>query len=223
LILTGFGINYAVRSNARAVKPAAQSTQSSLTIAATSPTAPPPASVAASAPANVSGAGTTKSAIHEAKAKPDTHSRSVESTEVEMNPARSGLSETTSEAAPEAPAIGQIAGSSSSGIAASIIAARTAAPELTPIQSQGVVEGKLIRKVLPHYPEMAKRAGVSGDVVLSATITTEGKLKNVRVVSGSPLLREEAMSAAKQWRYSPYLLGGKPVETETHITISFHR
>jgi protein TonB len=68
---------------------------------------------------------------------------------------------------------------------------------------------------------MARRAGVGGDVVLSAMIGVDGKLKNIRVVSGSPLLREAAISAAKQWRYSPYLLGGKPVETDTHITISF--
>jgi protein TonB len=109
---------------------------------------------------------------------------------------------------------------------ASIIGGAMPTPELsplTPIQSQGVTEGKLVKKVLPRYPEMARRAGVAGDVVISATITMEGTLRNLRVMSGSPLLREEAVSAARQWRYSPYKLGGKPVETETRITVSFHR
>jgi protein TonB len=106
---------------------------------------------------------------------------------------------------------------------ASIIAANTATPELSPVQSQGVTEGKLVRKVLPRYPEMARRAGVSGDVIINATIATDGTLRNLKVTSGSPLLREEALTAAKQWRYSPYKLGGKPIETETRITVSFHR
>jgi protein TonB len=70
---------------------------------------------------------------------------------------------------------------------------------------------------------MARRAGVSGEVVMAGIIGTDGALHNLKVVSGSPLLREAALEAAKQWRYSPYLLGNKPVETETHITVSFHQ
>lgn len=127
----------------------------------------------------------------------------------------------TADAPPDAPSLGQLPTSSSATLAAAIVATNTPTPGLTLPQSRGVVEGKLIRKVLPQYPEMARRAGVGGDVVLSATIGIDGKLKNIRVVSGSPLLREAAISAAKQWRYSPYLLGAKPVETETHITVSF--
>ena len=56
-----------------------------------------------------------------------------------------------------------------------------------------------------------------------STITVDGSLRDIKVISGSPLLREEALAAAKQWRYSPYLLGGKPVQTETRITMNFNR
>ena len=106
---------------------------------------------------------------------------------------------------------------------ASIVSARPVTPELPPAQSQGVVPGKLIKRVLPQYPDMARRAGVSGDVVMTAVIQTNGALRQLKVVSGSPLLREAALDAARQWRYSPYMLGGKPVEAETHITVSFHQ
>ena len=127
-------------------------------------------------------------------------------------------------AAPEAVAISALdPGRPSSSLAASIVATKTAAPELLPSQSQGVVPGKLIKRVLPQYPDMARRAGVSGDVVISGIIRTDGVLRNLKVLSGSPLLREAALDAARQWRYSPYLLGGKPVEAETHITVSFHQ
>jgi protein TonB len=105
---------------------------------------------------------------------------------------------------------------------AAIVTAKFSNPEVQLTQSQGVTPGRLLKKVMPRYPEMARRAGVSGDVIIAAIIGTDGALHNLRVTSGSPLLREEAITAAKQWRYSPYLLGGKPVETDTHITISFH-
>jgi protein TonB len=105
----------------------------------------------------------------------------------------------------------------------SIVSAKTTAPELQPVTSQGVTEGKLLKKVMPSYPQMARNAGVSGDVVLSAKIGTDGLLHDVKVISGSPLLRQAAVDAAKQWRYSPYKLGGQPVETDTRITINFHR
>jgi TonB family protein len=133
------------------------------------------------------------------------------------------LKEPAVEAVPDAPTISQLTSRSNGMMPASIIAANTPTPELSPRQSQGVIEGKLVKKVLPRYPEMARRAGVSGDVLISATIGTDGALHNLRVVSGSPLLREEALTAARQWRYSPYKLGGKPVETETRITVGFHR
>jgi len=118
----------------------------------------------------------------------------------------------------------------SNALPASIVLAKTATPELGPPpsqgvvpQSQGVVQGKLIKRVLPQYPEMARRAGVSGEVVIAGIIQTDGMLRNLKVLSGSPLLREAALDAARQWRYSPYMLGGKPVEAETRITVSFHQ
>src|SRR5438270_8404306 len=146
--------------------------------------------------------------------------RSVDEVAVVQRP--SGSANPALETAPDAPAVNQLTPRSNAMLPASIMASTTVAPELSPIQSQGVTEGKLVKKVLPRYPEMARRAGVAGDVVINATIAMDGTLRNIRVMSGSPLLREEAVNAARQWRYSPYKPGGKPVETETRITVSFH-
>jgi protein TonB len=49
----------------------------------------------------------------------------------------------------------------------------------------------------------------------------DGKVKNVKVVSGPPLLRNAAIQAVKQWVYKPTLLNGKPIEAETRITLNF--
>jgi len=87
--------------------------------------------------------------------------------------------------------------------------------------SQGVLQGNLIRDVKPTYPAIAKAARVQGSVVLQATISKDGSIENLRVVSGHPMLVQSALDAVKQWRYRPYALNGEPVEVETQITVNF--
>jgi protein TonB len=79
----------------------------------------------------------------------------------------------------------------------------------------------LISRKDPEYPQLAKQSGAQGEVVLAAMIGVDGKVKNVKVVSGPPLLRNAAIQAVKQWVYKPTLLNGKPIEAETRITLNF--
>jgi peptidyl-prolyl cis-trans isomerase A (cyclophilin A) len=87
--------------------------------------------------------------------------------------------------------------------------------------SAGVAVGMLISKTTPVYPIDAKKAGVTGTVVLSAVIGRDGIVKELRVVSGPDLLRQAALDAVRQWRYRPYLLNDDPVEVRTTINIIF--
>ncbi len=87
--------------------------------------------------------------------------------------------------------------------------------------SHGVEGARLIHRVDPDYPEIARLARVQGPVVLQATIDEEGRITNLRVVRGNPLLIEEALSAVRQWRYSPTLLNGEPVPVITTVTVIF--
>jgi TonB family protein len=87
--------------------------------------------------------------------------------------------------------------------------------------SAGVAVGLLVSKTTPVYPIDAKQAGVSGTVVLAATIGTDGTVKELHVVSGPDLLQQAALDAVKEWRYRPYLLNGQPVEIRTTINIIF--
>jgi periplasmic protein TonB len=88
--------------------------------------------------------------------------------------------------------------------------------------SQGVSEGLLVHKVTPQYPFIAKQAHVQGSVTLTAIIGTNGKVDNVQLEHGSPLLASAAVNAVKQWRYKPYVLDGSPVEVETTVTVNFN-
>jgi protein TonB len=87
--------------------------------------------------------------------------------------------------------------------------------------SQGVSQGLLIRKVQPAYPPLARQARIQGNVVLTAEISKDGSIENLRLVSGHPMLAPAAIEAVKQWKYKPYFLNGEPVEVETQVTVIF--
>jgi periplasmic protein TonB len=80
---------------------------------------------------------------------------------------------------------------------------------------------KLISQIQPVYPPLAIQARIQGNVVLHAIIAKEGGVSELQVLSGHPLLVNAALSAVRQWRYSPTLLNGQVVEVETTITVSF--
>jgi TonB family protein len=87
--------------------------------------------------------------------------------------------------------------------------------------SPTVQSARLIKRVEPVYPELARHNRVEGTVSLKADIDETGKVKNVRVLHGSPLLRDEAVRAVKQWKYSPARLHGKPVAVVANISVVF--
>ena len=87
--------------------------------------------------------------------------------------------------------------------------------------SSGVMEGQLIYKVKPLYPAIAVAARVEGTIVLQAAISKSGRIENLRVVGGPPMLQQAAIDAVKQWRYRPYVLDGQAVEVETTVNVVF--
>ena len=79
----------------------------------------------------------------------------------------------------------------------------------------------LIKKVVPIYPGLAKSAGIEGIVKFTAVIGTDGKIQNLKVISGPTPLVEAASDAVKRWVYRPTLLNGQPVEVITQISVNF--
>ncbi len=100
-------------------------------------------------------------------------------------------------------------------------APQSAAP--TPIRVGGMVQFmKLIQKVTPEYPPVAQAAGIEGTVDLQAVIGKDGSVLNVHALSGPDHdLVQAAIDAVRQWRYSPTLLNGEPVEVSTQISVQF--
>jgi TonB family protein len=84
-----------------------------------------------------------------------------------------------------------------------------------------VQESKLVNKIDPVYPQLAKRAHVSGSVILIVDIDEKGNVSKVRVASGHPLLNDAAIDAVKQWKYSPTIFNGLPVPVNATVTVAF--
>lgn len=79
-----------------------------------------------------------------------------------------------------------------------------------------------IKHVRPQYPKAAMRAGLQGTVKLDTTVDQTGHVTAVEVLGGPGELIEAAVTAVKQWEYTPYLLDGQPVPVKMTITVNFH-
>jgi protein TonB len=91
-----------------------------------------------------------------------------------------------------------------------------------PVRVGGDIQAsKLILRVDPVYPDLARRVRVSGVVVLAAIIDEEGNVSDLRVLSGHPLLTRAAVEAVSRWRYSPTILNGEPVPVSAVVTVVF--
>jgi periplasmic protein TonB len=84
-----------------------------------------------------------------------------------------------------------------------------------------IKESMRIRFVKPEYPELAKRARVSFTVILVIVIDEEGNVSDIKIQQGHPLLNDAAVSAVKQWKYTPTVLNGEPVPITGTVNVVF--
>ena len=87
--------------------------------------------------------------------------------------------------------------------------------------SSGVMQGQILQKVAPVYPQSAREMGLQGTVVLHAIIDKDGHVEKLDAISGPPELKTAALDAVKQWTYKPYLLNGEPTEVDTTVVVNF--
>ncbi len=84
-----------------------------------------------------------------------------------------------------------------------------------------VTAARVLNRVNPVYPPLARQTRISGTVRLHAIIAKDGTVQQLEVMSGHPLLVQAALDAVRQWRYQPTLLNGEPVEVDTTVDVIF--
>ncbi len=78
------------------------------------------------------------------------------------------------------------------------------------------------KKVNPVYPEIFRRAGIEGEVMIKAMINEDGKVEKAEAVKASkPEFAEASITAIKQWEFTPATKDGKPVKAEVLVPLNF--
>jgi periplasmic protein TonB len=122
---------------------------------------------------------------------------------------------------------GGVAGGSMGGVIGGVIGGAGGAPpppkpNVSRVRVGGAVQAaKLVNRVQPMYPPLARQTRISGTVKLHAIIGKDGTVQQLNVESGHPLLVQAALDAVRQWRYQPTLLNGEPVDVDTEIDVIF--
>ncbi len=125
----------------------------------------------------------------------------------------------------EGGAVGGIDGGTVGGIVGGVVAAPLPPrPPAAPVRIGGQIKAPaILHRVEPQYPNIAANAHVSGLVVLEAAVDIRGGVQSIKVLRpGHPLLDREAMTALKQWRYTPLVLNGIPTPFVLTVTFNFH-
>jgi len=95
-------------------------------------------------------------------------------------------------------------------------------PSMPPVRVGGrVKEPTRIKDVAPVYPDPAIDAGIQGVVILECLISPQGRVTEVKVLRGVPLLEQAAVYAVRQWVYTPTLMDGVPIPVLMTVTVRF--
>jgi periplasmic protein TonB len=80
----------------------------------------------------------------------------------------------------------------------------------------------LLWKMDPEYSEDARRAKVSGTVLLRIEVDTNGRPRNITVRQGIGLgLDDKAIEAVSRWKFRPGMVNGKPVVVVAFVDVNF--
>ena len=80
---------------------------------------------------------------------------------------------------------------------------------------------RLVYKVAPVYPPLARQARIQGTVILRIIINKLGEVRDMQLVNGHPMLAPAAVEGVKKWRYIPYESDGETVEIQTDVQVIF--
>jgi protein TonB len=94
--------------------------------------------------------------------------------------------------------------------------------ERTPMRIGGRIQApRRLVTVAPVYPPIAQAARKEGTVEIEALIGEDGKVRNAKVIAGTQLLNEAALTAVRQWVFTPTRLNGEPVAVIMTVTVVF--
>jgi TonB family protein len=83
------------------------------------------------------------------------------------------------------------------------------------------MQSHLEHSVAPIYPDVARAAGIEGDVALRVYVSSDGRVTDIRVLDGPPILARAAAEAVQQWQYQSPTIDGHATSVVTTLIVSF--
>jgi len=118
--------------------------------------------------------------------------------------------------------VGGVEGGVPGGVAGGVVGGLgTPAPSRLVRIGGNIKAPKVVHRVDPVYPAIARQARIVGSIQLRAVVDERGYVKDVEVIRGVPMLSDAALAAVRQWRYQPLLLNGMPYSFELMVTVNF--
>lgn len=77
---------------------------------------------------------------------------------------------------------------------------------------------KVVNRVTPSYPTIARNLNLSGTVKFEVTVTPSGTVKSVQLLGGNPLLGQSAESAVHEWKWEK-----ADHESVEHVEVQFNQ
>ncbi len=91
-----------------------------------------------------------------------------------------------------------------SWVLAIALSALIAAPMSSPLRAADATSDRaVITRVEPEYPELARRAHITGIVKIEAVVSPNGTVRSMKVLGGNPTLCRAAQDALARWKYAP--------------------
>jgi len=125
---------------------------------------------------------------------------------------------------PDAGVVGGVEGGVAGGVVGGVVGGiMTDAKPDVPLRVGGDVKAPVvINRVEPVYPEVARKARISGIVIVECIIDKNGNVTNVQVLKPLPFgLDQAAVDAVKRWKFKPGTLNGQPVDVIFNLTVNF--
>lgn len=87
------------------------------------------------------------------------------------------------------------------------------------VQGQASSESarRIVRKIQPNYPELARKMGLTGTVRVLATVAPDGTVRTIEAMGGSPVLIKAAEDSIYKWKFA-----SAAVETKEVIELRFN-
>jgi TonB family protein len=85
----------------------------------------------------------------------------------------------------------------------------------------GVLNGRAVNLAVPSYPQLARAVHAAGQVTVEVSVDESGRITSAKAVSGNPLLRSAAESAARQSRIIPTRINNENVKTTGLLVYNF--